>query len=316
MNPDDLVWHYTDGPGLLSIVSHHVLWATASGFLNDAEEVDLGIRLVREAVQRRAGAGDDFARTVLDRLPAESDTFRTPSPTLFFILSAAQHWDLLAMWRCYGGRGESYALGLDPAGPLAALADPGADVSVADLDAQLTPEAPPPGRHLFHRSWSPVHYDLDEQRALADAVLDGMPEELAALRVHVEAERSVRGTQVREHLRETLDDAEQAIFLIKHHGFHDERETRHSTGLLDATPGPIWPGVVRYRSTPWGIAPYLWLTAGDGAPVTTRAAPLPIRALAISPSPNGTRATESAGAMMRAHGYDVPVLRSTIPFRG
>jgi hypothetical protein len=39
---DGLVWHYTDGTGLLSIVGNGVLWATASGFLNDTDEVMFG----------------------------------------------------------------------------------------------------------------------------------------------------------------------------------------------------------------------------------------------------------------------------------
>lgn len=42
VDPDDLVWHYTDGHGLVSILSGHALWATSSAFLNDRQEIALG----------------------------------------------------------------------------------------------------------------------------------------------------------------------------------------------------------------------------------------------------------------------------------
>ena len=51
--------------------------------------------------------------------------------------------------------------------------------------------------------------------------------------------------------------------------------------------------------------------------VTDTAGPLPIRAVAISPSPNGPLAGASVQQLLRANGYPrVPVLRSGIPFRG
>jgi hypothetical protein len=69
------------------------------------------------------------------------------------------------------------------------------------------------------------------------------------------------------------------------------------------------------------MAPHLWLTgtpedAGDGLALTATAAPLPIRCVAISPSPNGAAAERSLAAMLATHGYDVEVRRSPIPFRG
>ena len=122
-------------------------------------------------------------------------------------------------------------------------------------------------------------------------------------------------------MAETLDDIEQALALIKHEGFHDEREVRHTTVLLRPESLGGWGGVVRYRSTTYGMAPHLWLTgtpedAGDGLPLTATAAPLPIRCVAISPSPNGPAAETSLAAMLATHGYDVEVRRSPIPFRG
>lgn len=306
-----LVWHYTDGPGLLSIVRTHVLWATASGYLNDRDEVSLGYHRLQDELDGRAEAGDEFAGDLLRRAREADADHSGPSPSSFFILSAAGHWDLLAMWRSYGGPGESYAVGLDPAAPLRVLCDPGAPA----LDGA--------GGTYFvrQRSWTPVRYFPDEQRALAAAVFDGMEDELAALRARAAREGVTTAEAVLETMAGTLDDIEQALVLIKHEGFHDEREVRHSTVLLRPEHLGAWGGVVRYRSTAYGMAPHLWLTGADeGAdperPLTTTAARLPIRCVAISPSPNGPAAEKSLAAMLETHGYDVEVRRSPIPFRG
>jgi hypothetical protein len=310
---DGLVWHYTDGAGLLSMVRTNILWATASGYLNDREEVNLGYRTLQDELDMRAADGDEFARTLIRRA-REVDTDRSgPSPSSFFILSAAEHWDLLAMWRNYGGRGESYAIGIDPAAALRVLCDPDAPA----LDGTG-------GTHLVQqRSWSPVRYFAPEQRALATSVFDGMEPELAALRARTEREGVLTREAVLETLAETIDDIEQALALIKHEGFHEEREVRHCTILLRPEELGDWGGVVRYRPTAYGMAPFLWLTGDSassepvqGSALTDTVAPLPIRCVAISPSPNGPASERSLNAMLESHGYRVEVRRSPIPFRG
>lgn len=94
--------------------------------------------------------------------------------------------------------------------------------------------------------------------------------------------------------------------------------------MLLTRPGPAASSaeaaLLSYRASAYGIAPYLRLTGPDpGRPealVVTRPSPLPVRAVAVSPSPNGPEATASVRQALLAHGYDVPVRRSAIPFRG
>lgn len=139
--PEGLVWHYTDGHGLASILHDHLLWATSAEFLNDAGEVELGVQLLLDELGRRAESEGGVWAELHENVRAK-DLRAGPSPGTFFVLSAAQHWDLLAMWRCYGGLGESYAIGLDPTQRLAVLSDT------------------PPGERLVlrQRAWSPVRY--------------------------------------------------------------------------------------------------------------------------------------------------------------
>jgi hypothetical protein len=301
--PADLVWHYTNAPGLIAILSTHTLWATSAQFLNDAGEVELAVELLEAELMKRAAGGEDFYRQAAD-LIEQGGRDHAISPSLFFVLSAAGGWDLLAMWRTYGGTAggqESYAIGLDPASPLAVLA--------AEAETGVV--------SVRHRAWSPVRYTAADQAALVDAVFDDLPEEVG--RAIGLARAGATRAEVLEDVSDLLDDMEQALLLIKHEGFTDERETRHSTVLYRGPhDGPLPPGLVRYRATAYGMAPYLCLTGGEGSgPVRTDATRLPIRAVAMSPSRNGPAAVGSLLDLMAEHGYaDVPVVRSRIPFRG
>ncbi|WP_431841034.1 hypothetical protein [Calidifontibacter indicus] len=79
--------------------------------------------------------------------------------------------------------------------------------------------------------------------------------------------------------------------LIKHQGLHDERELRFTTMMFGEHPLDDWRSSVRYRPTAYGAAPYLALTG---------------------PGPSA----EAPSSPIASHGYDVPVVRSAIPFRG
>ncbi|MTD16960.1 hypothetical protein GIS00_23780 [Nakamurella sp. YIM 132087] len=298
--PAGLVWHYTDAGGLLSILSGHQLWATSSRFLNDSGEVALGGRRLVEEVRRRSGE-NAFFRWLHGALESPGRHPARPSPE-FFVLSAALDWDLLAVWRNYGGRGESYALGLDPSAPLAALCE-GAGPAVPDA--------------IRHRSWSPVRYADDDQHRLVEAVFDNLEDEVRRAQQLFEAGASP--AELLAEVSELVDDMEQALLLTKHVGFTDERESRWST-VLYRRAGVDHPGeLVRYRATPYGIAPYIRLTgapAGTG-PTVGAPSPLPVRALAISPSPHSRDSARSLRDLLEVHGYTgVPVVASAIPFRG
>ncbi|MBM6402285.1 hypothetical protein [Phycicoccus sonneratiae] len=322
--PADLVWHYTDGPGLLAILSTHTLWATAASFLNDREEVVLGGRMVVDRVLELAGERDGpMAADLAEKVRESTERGEGPGAGSAFVLSASRSPDSLAMWRLYGGARESYAIGLDPTAPLAALAHRELDVAWGIGE----------GVYLRHQGWRPVRYDRGEQLELVDAAL-AMLGDLAGgfgpdlfdrepgvepgaapspeLRAHLEA-----------HLEPFLEALHEVLLLVKHPGFVDERETRYSAMLI-TRPGEdalrAEAALLSYRASAYGIAPYLRLTgAGPESPdalVVTAPAPLPVRAVALSPSPNGPEATASVRQLLLANGYDVPVGRSAIPFRG
>lgn len=323
---DGLVWHYTNGPGLISILSNHVLWATSAPFLNDQQEVALGGELIAQRIIERGQAvdADDFYAHLAAKVRAGIVDGHGPSPAQFFILSASQTWDSLVMWRNYDGAQESYAIGLDASAPLQVLAD-NPDIDPVQFGPTLGT-----GVNVRRTPWEPVRYTEAEQVALVDAVFDSLPEELGRFRDRLGDLRQYSAFEdippdAFSELDDTRDDLEQALLLIKHSGFVDERETRKAVVIWasdeDRSRDQI-ARLVRYRSTSYEMAPYLELTgAGPDAdprdPVACHPSPLPIRAVAISPSPNGKDATDSLRGLLASRGSrDVDILRSAIPFRG
>ena len=301
--PEGLVWHYTDGHGLLSILRDEVLWATASGYLNDAHEVELGNQLLLRRFTELADGQDPHYAELRSRLE-RADTQRGPSTSWFFILSASRSPDSLAMWRSYGGRGESYAIGLEPRAALSLFVD---DASVGDDVI------------IHQRGWTPVRYDPAGQAALVDGVYAEFTRELRDV-VELRRAGDVTTRQYLRALDRTLDAAEQALVLIKHAGFQEEQETRHSTVVVGgADRVTTQAGITRFRHGPYGITPYVTLTGAsdDGpSPVTSTRTRLPIRALTISPSANGPQAVDSVAALLASAGRpEVTIHRSSIPFR-
>lgn len=185
-----------------------------------------------------------------------------PSPAQFFILSESQTWDSLVMWRNYGGAQESYAIGLDASAPLQVLADN------PDIDPVQFGPTIGTGVNVRRTPWEPVRYTEAEQVALVDAVFDSLPEELGRFRDRLGDLRQYSAFEdippdAFSELDDTRDDLEQALLLITHSGFVDERETRKAVVIWasdeDRSRDQI-ARLVRYRSTSYGMAPYLELT--------------------------------------------------------
>ncbi|WP_265446837.1 DUF2971 domain-containing protein [Flexivirga meconopsidis] len=331
---NNLVWHYTDAAGLLSILRTDTLWATSSQFLNDRGEIELGQHLAGERMAQRAQAEPDGVYGQVRQLMRDKGEEAAPrgregvpeAGAIFFVLSASSAPDSLAMWRNYGGAGESYALGLDRDESLRVLGTaPGIRSTPGTATVGST------GR-LRRKPWRSVRYARAAQEELIDAVLDNRAATLRRIR---DALGSQPSGATPEEMREALskdqeldlqgmfDDLEDALLLIKHPGFVDEDEVRasyvlwmqgdRSTLLHDLA------DVVQYRPSRYGLAPYLQLTGPGDDPdtlLTPASCPLPIRAVTVSPSAHGAAAEQSVRDLLAAHGRaDVPVTRSGIPFR-
>ena len=337
-NEHDLVWHYTDATGLLSILRNNTLWATSSQFLNDRGEIELGQRLAADRMAELADADPDSVYAEVRAQMAEQQQVVPERPSqdqggaIFFVLSASTSSDSLAMWRNYGGAGESYAIGLDPEAPLRIIGTPPAGGWLNRQQGSAEHPQQLEGSMLRCKPWRRVRYARADQLELIDVVLRDRAETVEALKDGLQqAARSADPDALRhsvddQHLRDMeamFGDLEDSLLLVKHPGFVDEDEVRASVVLWLRGDRPRLMAdladVVQYRSSRYGLAPYLRLTGPGDDPdetLTPTAHPLPIRAVTVSPSAHGNAAEQSVRDLLAAYGRcDVPVTRSGIPFR-
>lgn len=107
-----MLYHYTDGAGLLGIVNSGAIWATDALYLNDSTELSYGRELATE-----------YLETLKDDLLGGTDDERYLFGLLSSGVSISEHRpayvacfceepDILSQWMGYGRAGGGFALGL------------------------------------------------------------------------------------------------------------------------------------------------------------------------------------------------------------
>ena len=108
--PDE-VYHYTDAAGLIGILQSKQLWATEYRFMNDAAEIELGLRRAKQIVRSLSLKEKvDRRRRFLQRLLRKLDDGNEKSS---YVISLTEERDDLSQWRGYANNGLGYVLGFD-----------------------------------------------------------------------------------------------------------------------------------------------------------------------------------------------------------
>jgi hypothetical protein len=113
VKPDQIVWHYTDGNGLLGILQSSKLYATQVSALNDSKETKHATELfapaIKETLQKHSSNPDlsAFVDAVLHFADAGEDSRLTSK---FFVTCISGEEDDLTQWDRYG-KGNGYAIG-------------------------------------------------------------------------------------------------------------------------------------------------------------------------------------------------------------
>jgi hypothetical protein len=114
-DPEQIVWHYTNGAGFLGIIQSSTLYATQVASLNDKSETKYATDLYKEAInsliQEKADDADAvlFLKAVLEYVKEEPDS---PSHGIskFFVVCFSGDEDELTQWDRYG-KPNGYSLG-------------------------------------------------------------------------------------------------------------------------------------------------------------------------------------------------------------
>lgn len=289
------VWHYTDAAGAIGVITFGEVWATSVGSLNDTAEFAHGIGVLEEQLAQVLQSRHvhpvqkSFMQNAVDLARASIDV------TPLYVFCASEEPDSLSQWRGYGGE-VSYAVGLDVDGEIMAVVDEERE------EQTLGPRGPWP-------QWGKVLYDPEEQRKLmlrglafcaATTPEPGSIEETPGLSGH-QASGVLMGLSI----------------YCKNKAFSDEREVRLVTTVPSET------GALRFRSSRFGVTPYVRLAQPPGRDPLSSAwwtvpkhPRLPIGGVYVGPTPHADAAAQGIRSLLEAHGYrSVPVKESTVPFR-
>ena len=118
MNASPLLYHYTGGKALVSILDQGELWATHIQFLNDAKEFLQAIDIAEERLEemRKVSAFGNERQGQLELLQDELSKLKVMNQygvIDVFVASFSSVADDLSQWRGYCSKGNGYCLGFD-----------------------------------------------------------------------------------------------------------------------------------------------------------------------------------------------------------
>lgn len=311
MSTSDLVWHYTKHDVVAKIITNDELWASDFAGLNDATELKLGNKRVRQAfkkLKRERDYHDDTAPEIdFDELReslegASSDLFHGSA----FVTCFSTEADDTEQWQKYA-LADGFAVGIPRGVYLPVVGAHSGGVSRA------------PYIEEFPFRWLDLAYDKPTQRDLATRAIWHIKESQDE-GSYVDSRHDVGdnfGSIFRDRGSSSYVDA---VASIKHRDFRREREVRYAVTRPE-NPAAIHPnpagGQTHVRITGAAVNPFAtdW-DAHD--PEYYQAAPsnLPIVSIWVGPRNNFASEKARLRSLLDANGYgSVTILKSTSPLR-
>jgi hypothetical protein len=281
----DLVWHYTSAAGALGILQSGVLWLSAISVLNDAEEMQYGMRLIRErweshqAYQRHGSRLEPLLHWAADE----------PTDDLF-VACASTSQRSLSQYRAYG----SYSLGINAGVAL--------KVKYDDQHVEFTTPSETEASITLRNGWRPVQYEAGQQLEIIDQLFDVLASSSEAApetSFNDEDDAAMFNAVV-------IAQITSVAAFLKHPDFAEENEVR-LLGALDIT-NPA----VNTRVSDLGMTAFV-----RAEPATVNEGGTFLQSLTIGPgTPDPVAAEAGARLALTRHGYSsVPVDIANIPFR-
>ncbi len=312
---DGLVWHYSDGAGLKSIIVNRVLWASSAAYMNDFKELISGNDVLNKTYARLK---EEVSENHREELQQAVTSFSSPREEKF-ILSASSDPDSLTLWRYYGRDRVSFAVGLDRSVLLEARAQtqrrshpyPPPGYLNGYRDEHGTLEEDPDTVGQIVEPWDKMIYEPHEQETIIRRALSNLDEALRDARTDSRVPFRVYTKNLALQSR---------LNRIKDSGFRDERELR-----ILAQVSPHWKYVL-HRPGRFGLVPYIeiGMPVGGSMPSSNsfraggpqKMKRLPIRQINIGPTPFPEEARFGLKQLLNFKGYhDVTVVVSKIPYR-
>jgi hypothetical protein len=281
------LYHYTSGPGFLSMLKSGQLWFTHIKYLNDSAEYTYALNLLMDVLQEYKGIGTQ------EHLQHAYDTiFKEKRLKSHYTFSLTERGDWLSQWRGY-------------------CPDGGYSFSINDQHLDQM-------RATYDLAFGKCLYDRNEQRQFIIGRIIGVPAEALKQADNAEKEAAAQGRtyskgmdyQTSGMMMHIINNAHLLAF-IKDPFFEEEREWRMVASEKDMSKTSRY---LKYRSSQNMFIPYLEL------PIPTRSDNdgfhdnLIVDNVIISPTPHPDLALESC-RMMMDHYQCKSVQSSVIPYR-
>ncbi|SPO67883.1 DUF2971 domain-containing protein [Pseudomonas sp. JV241A] len=289
MDDAQILFHYTSQAGLLGVLRSNGVWASHTGFLNDASECSHAFDLAKSMVGTILDT-DDYLDVFSWELRRFLQLMRAPE---IYVTSFSEKPDLLSQWRGYCPGGSGVCIGVDK-----------------NLLNGFCEE----NGFRFER----CIYEREELEKKLHELIDECWKKFPAPplgRAEYEALPVVKAVQFSEEYRELVNfgggklEADAALKwfgneltqlapLYKNEGFHEEAEWRVVVHK---------PEKIEFRVGTSCLIPYSELKIFDSKDM--------FRQLIIGPSPNQQRSSKAAKMALESFGFDkVFVWSSGIPF--
>lgn len=306
------LFHYTSAHGLLGILDSGTLWATEASGLNDAAEIVLGQRKVRELI---TALPESELKSEMQLAVEYVYDANGPDASDVFVLAASLQHDDANQWRLYADDGRGYCVELDSGMPLTVLAggEPTRTESPRD-DAHLLPTGLLTDQG-YVSAWSRVLYDDKDIRETFSHLVSW------ADRAQTEAEgaewpdpESGDPSPSQEFGYQLSRAIASLTRCVKAPGFAGETEARVLISFL-------WGDLHAHsRATPRGIVRHFSLgTAVEGGKAVTfdrkESVILPIKSVTLGPGLRFELAAPAIRSLLGRYDYEVEVLESDVRLR-
>jgi hypothetical protein len=280
----DLLYHYTDGAGLMGILESQRLWASNAAYLNDPTELLHARNVYREWLEAKTDEG--VAKDLLGHVRVVDSLLEH----LFhvFVACFCRKGDLLSQWRGYGSGGRGFAIGID-----------------RQMIGIRTPLATPVNFFVAR-----VVYNRNEQKAELSALLDPFLSTLADTeRNHgVEAASNLMMARLGELQRACL----LKLVTFKHPAYEAEEEWR----AISIYERDVPTTELQFRAQGSLLIPYVKLDLSPSAGHQT--GKIPISEVIYGPTMNPPLTEKSLRLLLDKHGYPwtfTSIWPSEIPLR-
>jgi hypothetical protein len=286
--PAGLLWHYTGFDACKSILERGTMYASNLEFMNDTEEFNYALRLIRSAFAQPDRVPLDVGLPPMT--PAQMYSQMHPYITHWldggiFVTCFSTKADDLSQWRAYANALPGFAIGFDP----------------ESLEARLKE---------LHFTFEKCIYEREEQESIIQNGIDKALAETKAARFDPPNPGGKIVAFNSACARLSWSSFIQYAVRFKAQAFADESEYRAikiGGGGTIASPDPAKPIYRQYRQSHSLVVPYIEWTLRD-----TDTHISPVKAVIVGPGPHKA---EVAAAVQQMGGGTIKISVSNIAYR-